>query len=381
MEIKLQRSLKIHRFRVKGTIAKAENRPEIHSFLLLAQEQNGFVSARDVAEKLLGGRPETVGKRLLEQCANYGLLDKQRNNGYALTDKGMVAISQEQIFVHEQGTWELWVTDDPLLPTTLLNIEPFKEPSAHHEKHNAKARNENMKSLPQWLRQSLITDTSLSSLVADNRQYRFINLDDKGEFIADVNANVTATWITPELSQASLVFEGTVDGKKLNYRYQILPKLTFLEIWQQMLEQQNWLQHAGAYEQPEKYWDFQQQALRIPCKNLSNTEQSTFLKNHPFSKPEISDYGRFNDTDIKNIPIMPKDEDAAGGWGFWLLEKKVNDYILAGQFEIQQQNISGLKQFAEFDLIFPEQEEFAQELRNSNPKAYWYLQAPLDWQL
>lgn len=408
MEIKLQRPLKIQRFRVKGTIEKAEKRPEIHSILLLAQEQYGVVSARDVVEKLLGGRPETVGRRLLALCADYGLLAKEKQgNDFALTSKGTTAISQQKIFVPEQGTWELWVTNDSLLPTALLKVEAFKEPSIIEEKRN-KDKPRKLASLPAWLPSHLIGKT-LSPLVADNHQYRFIELSEKGEFVTDVKANVKAIWITPESAKTSLRFEGSVDGKKLDYSYQILPKLAFSEIWKQMLKQQGWLQnnHSGEYwdfaqpkqtfsevldqmlkqqgglqnNQSSKNWDFTQQALRIPCKNLSETEQSTFLKDYKLSKPVISGFGDFDDTLIENIPIMPKDENAAGSWGFWLLEQKVNDYMLSGQLEKQQQNISALKQFAEFDLIFPEQKEFAQELHNSNPKAYWHLQAPLDWQL
>lgn len=377
MEIKLQRPLKIHRFRVKGTIAKAEKRPEIHSILLMAQNQHGFVSARDVSNDLLGGRPETVGKRLLNLCVDYELLKFDKGN-YVLTPKGTSAINQQQIFVPEQGIWELWVTNDALLPTALLKIEPFKEPSARNEKQNAKARNENIKTLPQWLHQRLINDSSLSPLVATGQEYRFIELAEKAEFVANVNADVKITWITPESAQTSLQFEGTVDGKKLDYRYQTLPKLAFSEIWQQMLRQQGWwLQNNQSAE----YWDFAQQTLRIPYKGLSETEQSTFLKDYKLSKPVISGFDDFDDTLIENIPIMPKDENAAGSWGFWLLDQKINNYMLSGQLEKQQQNISALKQFAEFDLIFPEQQELAQELRNSNPKAYWHLQAPLDWQL
>ncbi|MCX7096310.1 MAG: hypothetical protein NTV43_00210 [Methylococcales bacterium] len=380
MEIKLQRTLKIDRFRVKGTIAKAEKRPEIHSILLLAQEQYGVVSARDVAEKLLGGRPETVGRRLLALCADYELLVKEKQGNYfTLTPKGTAAISQQKIFVPEQGTWELWVTDDPLLPTALLKVEAFKEPSVIEEKRN-KDKQRKFVSLPAWLRSRLI-DKTLSPLVATGQEYHFIELAEKAEFVTDVDAHVKAIWITPESAQASLQFDGTIDKKNLDYHYQTLPKLAFSEIWQQMLKQQGWLQESDVDEQAAQYWSFAQQTLCIPYKDLSETEKSTFLKDYKLSKPVISGFGDFDDTLIDNIPIMPKDENAAGGWGFWLLEQKVNDYMLSGQLEKEQQNISALKQFAEFDLIFPEQQEFAQELRNSNPKAYWHLQAPLDWQL
>ncbi|MEN8217620.1 MAG: hypothetical protein ABFS56_14875 [Pseudomonadota bacterium] len=156
MKLVFQRSLNIQRYRILAEVARTQKRDELQAVLLLAQER-GHVSAKMVADKLLGNRPETVGKRLIQICVTHKLLVEQQSN-YILTEMGQTALKEEKIFIPERGTWEIWVTDDPLWASALIQIKPFNETQARNEIKNQKElkeRCEDMQDIPKWLVEKL----------------------------------------------------------------------------------------------------------------------------------------------------------------------------------------------------------------------------------
>ncbi len=80
MKLVLERTLEIQRYRIIAEVARAQKRGELHAVLLLAQER-GHVFAKMVAEELLGNRPETVGKRLIQICVTHRLLKEEESRG------------------------------------------------------------------------------------------------------------------------------------------------------------------------------------------------------------------------------------------------------------------------------------------------------------
>ena len=72
------------------------------------------------------------------------------------TEAGQQAIDTGEVFVPEDGAWTLWASDDPLLPSPVLRIEPWNEPSAYDEIAGDKrenARERQYVALPEWLRE------------------------------------------------------------------------------------------------------------------------------------------------------------------------------------------------------------------------------------
>jgi hypothetical protein len=380
MKLVLERTLEIQCYRIIAEVARTQKRDELYAVLLLAQER-GYVFAKMVAEKLLGNRPETVGKRLIQICVTLNLLKEEESRGkknYILTETGQTALEEEKIFIPERGTWEIWVTNDPLWASALIQIEVFKEPLARNEINNQeelKERCQDMQSLPEWLFEKL-QGQIITPLANRNADYRFDELDKKGEVVTP-DANITATLTIPQFSDTSdLRFTGKVVNKECDYQEQ--HTMTFESAWHQMLEQQGWLTRWRIQQET------QQEVLDVSYQDLSEQELAHFLKNYPIQTPYLTDLDKtdldeFDDTIIDNVPIAPATPEDAEYWADWLLERDTNQYVLKGNFEIMQNKVA--ESFPDYEITFPEQSDFAQPLRRSNPRAYWYLQAPLDWQI
>jgi hypothetical protein len=377
MKLVLERTLEIQRYRVIAEVARAQKRGELQAVLLLAQER-GHVSAKMVADDLLGGRPETVGKRLIQICVTHKLLKEEESRGkknYILTETGQTALEEEKIFIPERGTWEIWVTNDPLWASALIQIDVFNEPPALKETRRDKKteledRCENMQSLPNWLFEKL-QGLIITPLADRNADYRFEELEKKGEVVTP-DANITATLTIPQVGELSdLRFTGKVLNKECDY--QEAHPMTFESAWHQMLEQQGWLTRWRIQQQT------QQEVLDVSYQDLSEQERANFLKNYPIQTPYLTDLDRFDNTIIDNVPIAPATQQDANHWAHWLLERDTNRYVLKGDFETMQNKVA--KSFPDYEITFPEQSHFAQPLRRTNPRAYWYLQAPLDWQI
>jgi hypothetical protein len=378
MELVLKRTLKIERYRIIAEVVRAQKRDELQAVLLLAQQKQGYLSAKMVADELLGGKPEIVGKRLIQICITHKLLEEESHgkNNYILTEMGQTALEEEQIFIPEQGTWEIWVTNDPLWPSALVQIEVFNEPPAFKEtgrdkKDELEERRENMQSLPEWLFNRL-QGQSITPLADRKTDYRFDELKKKGEVVTP-DATITATLTIPQFGDSSeLRFSGTVVKKKCDYQEQ--HAMNFENAWQQILQQQGWLTRWRTQQQT------QQGVLDVSYRELkTDQERASFHKNYPISKPYLANLDRFDNTIINNVPIAPATQQDANQWGYWLLERNTNHYVLKGDFEMMQNKV--IESFPDYEITFPEQSDFAQPLRHSNPRAYWYLQAPLDWQI
>ena len=132
-DVILERPVEIRCWRVVGEVAKAEKRPELTPVLLRASETGG-TDARDVAGHLLfeARSRRVVAERLLDIGVAYKLLEK-RGRAFVLTGAGETAIDTEKVLVPDYGTWTVWASEDPLLPSPVLRIEPWNEPNAYTE--------------------------------------------------------------------------------------------------------------------------------------------------------------------------------------------------------------------------------------------------------
>ncbi|MDM8548381.1 hypothetical protein QUF61_17965 [Candidatus Venteria ishoeyi] len=370
MELVLKRQLKIERYRVIAEIEKAQKRDEIHAVLLLAQEPSG-ISAKAIAENLLGGRPETVGKRWLKVCESYNLIEYNKKfKNYVLTDTGKESLNQKKVFPPEQGTWDIWMTDDPLWLGKLVKIEPHEESYAFLEKKDKEKLNKRgkaMKPLPTWIQESLIQQKSVTSLLDAKEDYRFGNLKGKAEKVDEIEFDISLILTIPERGKTSLVF---YKGKKPYHH--LAPEIKFSDIWQQLLLQRNLLESWDKNEN--------QQVLRVTNDSLKPQEQASFLKEYTFSDPNLEGFGSFEQTTVENVPIAPVSQNDADDWGLELLLQEINRYAVQGEFR-KMKNIIRPK-FPDFTLNLPEQSELAQTLRDIElHKKHWYLQAPLDWNI
>ena len=151
----LERSVTVGCWRVVGQVAKSQQRTELMPVLLRADENDG-TDARDLAEHLFfeSRSRRVVAERLLRIATAYGLVE-EGGRDFVLTEAGKQAIHTGEVFVPEDGAWTIWASNDPALPSPVLGIEPWNEPTAFHEiveKNGKNAEERRYESPPDWLR-------------------------------------------------------------------------------------------------------------------------------------------------------------------------------------------------------------------------------------
>ena len=132
----LTRKLEIKTWHVQGSIAKAQDRKDMMLVLKYLDEFPDS-TAKDLSMHLFfdNNARLVVAIRLLELSNSYGLTNSDGGHGakYSLTDKGQDALTNKEVFIPEDGCWKLAVSNDPLLPHIIINIEAFSEPNAFSE--------------------------------------------------------------------------------------------------------------------------------------------------------------------------------------------------------------------------------------------------------
>ncbi len=367
--ISLQRSLDVRCWRVVGQVAWAAKRPELLPVLLRAREL-GSTDVGDIADHLLfdANSRRVVAQRLLQIAELYKLLE-QRDRRYVLTESGRVALRTEQIFVPEQGAWTIWATDDPLLPTPILRVDPWSEPSAYEEifgKDRDAARERPFEKLPPWLLAAV--DVVATPVAAGGAPLRIDELETQGE-VAEPAAGLRILW---DVSAARLRVEGSISGARVNTSLDA-PQVPVEDVWKQLLESEGlWTQ-----------WDPAVLALRVGFDDASAAERESLVRAVAFRRPEVAGCGRFDNATVEGVALRARSAPDAARWAEWRLRERVRDYATAERFA--DWTAEAVAPFAEFRPSTPSRQALADaawRARIDRPTpAAWHLVAAEDWGL
>ena len=115
MRIEVNRKVDVVAYEVLATLAFPEDRTEVLSLLQMAEEFGSLTGDQVVDRRsgLLPGRPRVMGKRLLNMAADLELLEGGHGGRFNLTEYGRETLENETVFVPEEASWTIWVTEDP----------------------------------------------------------------------------------------------------------------------------------------------------------------------------------------------------------------------------------------------------------------------------
>ena len=368
----LTRRVALSKFEVLMEIGRQERREELHSVLMIADRQ-GTVTAANVCNELLPGRPEAVGKAVIDRCQYLDLLD---NKG-ALTKSGDEALRTGKVFVPERGRYLVWYTEDALLGRSLLDLQPVLESQANDEV--AIARRENQRSREAASEKAEDISETLGPLEGKT----FPLMGPGGGIVAirkvDKNGVPKRTDSSDDLRVTLTVPPSGASRLKLEGKFQRTlqpPQVIYEEAWIQSLGPlaEHW---ADSRNPP---------ALRVAFDGLKEAELSSFLKSVHLSHPALARLGEFDDASVDDVPIIPQRKTDANQWAAWLLEQSINGYTDDRQFQELVKNCE--LRFPDFkNLELPSLEELALKLGKQKdaegrwPRRYWFLQAPRDLQV
>jgi hypothetical protein len=270
------------------------------------------------------------------------------------------------VLVPERGTWTLWGATDPLLPSPVLAVAPWREPPAFEER--GKDARRAIQPLPAWLTQTV---GSTAELVGG--AHRAIRIDDLGKAArgerVDASGSLRATLaVTPSANR--LAFSGTLG--ELDVSSEALPPaITYEQTWAALLR------HAGL----ERQWDEHRQALWLKFEDASAAERTSMARTLRIERPSLGVLGRFDDVAVEPVPVRPWSTNDAAAWGEWRLMQNVNAYLpddaLNGAWR------AAVAPFEDIAPRCPTRSELAERARGDDrpPPAYWRLQAPADWSI
>jgi hypothetical protein len=364
--INLERMLPVRCWRVIGQVAKAAKRAELMPVLLRARER-GETDAGDVAGHLLfeSASRRVVAQRLLQIAEVYGLLE-QRDRRYRLTETGETALATKQVFVPEHGTWTVWASDDPLLATRILRVEPWAEPTAYDEvwgKERDSSRERKFEKLPQWVRNAVGV---VANPLTGGASLRIDQLQADAE-VAEPESTLRVAW---DVSAARLRVDGALGGAHVNAVVDA-PQIGAEAVWIQLL------QADGLWSK----WDASARALRVTFEDATPGERESLVRAVTFQRPKFASVGAFDKTTVEGVALRASSGRDADRWAAWRLKSRVTDYATEERF--QQWTDAAYAPFSEFSPGKPTRRSFANDAwkeRNERPSSLaWHLVAAEDW--
>lgn len=373
----LERSLSVGCWRVVGQIAKAGKRAELMPVLLRARErENEGTSALDVAEHLLfePRSRRVVAERLLHIGVTYGLLEEQGRRVFVLTEAGQQAIHTREVFVPEDGAWTLWASDDPLLPSPILRIEPWNEPTAYdeiagNERENARERRYEV--LPEWLRE--VIRTPVTPTAGNAVAVRIDRLEEQAEAVK-ADGWLRLRW---NVGDGRLQLTGTLERQQEGRRW-ISTELTPPPIEPERVRR-TLLENEGLWKQ----WDDERQALRVSFDETGDAEREAMFRCLKFESPYLPGYGTFDPLTVPGVAITAKSKTHAQSWAKWRLNARIRDYATSSRYA--DWCAEAADPFDRYEIELPTRDHLARQFRaqtTGRPDARaWHLHAAEDWSL
>jgi hypothetical protein len=362
----LKRKITVNCWNIEAKIAKEKERNEL-MFILMYLRENPNSTAQDLSKESFFDTSSRVivAERLLNIANLLGLVEKKASKGkntFSLADDGKKALETKKVFVPEEGAWTILASDDPLLPFPILSVDIFNEPRAINEVHKPSERE--FEKLPSWVTQT-VGSTDYPCL--GKQVMRFDDLKPKAEINSDEKLQIE--WNT---SKGTLRLKGNIAGKSIDRDIEA-PSTNFENIWQELLEGEDWWED----------WNEENQTLAIEFENTVEQERQSMLGDFIFEQPYLEKFGNFEKLAVNKISFTPLSSLDAQQWAEWRLENSFNDYVTKTNFVTWQE--LALEPFSEFKIDLPSRQILAQNTWQDsklNPTTTsWHLIATEDWNI
>ena len=303
MRIEMSREIRIKAYEVVATLAFPEDRTEVLSILQMAANYEGLSGAQVVDKKrgLLPGRPEVMGTRLLNMAAGLDLLEQMNDRRFVITDFGRETLANETIFIPEESSWKIWVTEDSIFPSSILHVERHNEKFASHDSR--------VEQLPKFITD--IKDTSIELLRThhtDSAEFRIKEIKPKGRFSdspPDLNLIIIADYGQETIARVKGVLG---KGKSNNIDRRVdFEGPEHLELFTRLVNQSEF--------GPD--WNEKEGVLNVVFSKTTPTERRQHIKTIRIDAPNLEDLGEFNSVELKSIPLSPMTGHDAREWAEW----------------------------------------------------------------
>lgn len=367
----LRRFIHIETWRVSGTLLKAQTRPDITMVLQYVKDNNLNANAKGLAKELLFEERArlNVAERLLRHAELLGLIKKieqNRHTTYVLTEQGETALSNEKVFIPEEGTWEISFGRDKLLPHMIIDFKPFTEPDAFQEstqKDKLAKRSQNIRPISPWIQEQISYQQDVAPFMNAKQSIRIGEIHKKGEEV-QTKHQLVLEWNVSKQSIRLLNREKIIHQDE--YR-----DFSQEDVWQYLLEHHHW----------QDDWDWSRNSMAIGFDETKTKDRQQMKTDFTFDKPTIDDLGAFDDFIAQDVSIHAISQADAYQWAMWRLENSIRDFADIQNYQQWQEQAKA--PFSEYSFSLPERNEFAENIWKNQPhhRKAWYLMAAYDWNI
>ncbi len=403
--IKLRRKVDIQTFEVEGTIARGQERPEFLAVVRLAADLGRPINGEDVVRELLGNLPSQIGWRVIERCIQLGLLERDGNKGSAtLSDAGRKALEEDMILVPEEGLWRIYFAEDPLLDSPVVHIERFEGVKAYEERnklYNGNGNRDTDTRIPPQISRALSQTEFFTSIVNGNL-FQILELAKSGFKAETKEIYLLLEW--PKDGEPSVMLRGKLNRHvsqkgllEVDHKLQLplnLEELSYEDLWIKLAA------HGSGQEESliQRYFD-EERVLILPTpfdRTLGESEKLTMKKDISVSSISLTSYtesrvafwqpaeegkdfnlGRFDETILHQVDLVPMNDDEATKWCQWLQMQAIKSYQTPESLEQTRKEV--MKRFPYHQPNPKKSQELLEiAMENSKSSVSRFLLAPYD---
>ncbi|QEE14499.1 hypothetical protein DSAG12_00312 [Promethearchaeum syntrophicum] len=374
MEIELSRRIEVQKYKVILDIGIKQPRTDIIAVLKIASHYGNQINENIICNEFIFRNSTTIAQRILKRCQDFGVLDENNR----LTEDGLNALSDERIYHPKTGVYHIWITQDPLIPKKLLNLELIDEQINFRNEFNAenprRGRTDlnqsnpenslepsNIIDLPEWILE-ITRESNIILYDEIQREVRIESIEEKVESLSEYEELHVKVRIND--SGCSITLDGLFHNTRTISEFPV-----FRIVWNELMGEniRNW------------NWDNFKFAKHF--EGLNETEKKTFLTQIHFENPSITGYGAFDPISMQRIKVEPFNHDEAVIWANWLFKQDITKYLFIKTYNELKRSIQA--KFPKFTIEFPTREDFRTDLEDLQeqkeiPDVFWYSNAPLD---
>lgn len=378
MKIELQRNVRLVSYDVLMDIGIRQKKPVHLAILKAIEETDGKANPAYIAKNLLGNRPKIAAENIIRRCISLNLV----NEKWELTADGKKSLETEMIFVPERGAYRIWVAADPFLPSRIVYKEAIQEDDNINKiQFESELKPEFKKanvSLPQEILD--LKDAEIS-LLGNTREFiKIIEIHGKGRKVSldEDDKLVIKLQIDSSENYPKVIASGDLGNLNVfSNELQTDFGLSWEFVWKNLL--------GTDYTK----WEPLKKQLKVNFDDLNDKEKYSFLSVKSFEKPQLQNFGHFDNAKVENIPIISLDLTQAQKWFDWLImNTEPKSYCNKKNFDKFITFIRGkFKDYIE-GIKAPDQKSLAEKIKKRDlvkngklTKSYWRLQAPIDLEL
>jgi hypothetical protein len=367
MRCVLTTQIPVSRVAVFAEMAWLERRPELGLLCRAAHEQGNRITTA-VVQSALPGLPDAGANNVIGWCRMLGLSDGQG----ALTALAEQVANDNEAPVPEQGVYDLWLAQHPVLGRRVLAVERL-----------ASNRDECFESI-EPLPVDPDRDRVFRSVLDDKERFMVRDLPTNhgqpGGRIGDTMATCRLRWTLDfDQDRDQWQLDGTIEAPQGNGKHamrpmQHRPESDGLDLWHLA---STWATGPlSAFGR----WQAGDRRLAVAFDGLAEGELDTFRKTLALRRVEIPGKGVYENVTLEDVPVGPASAQDAQRWAMARFDRHLSakpGYRSLAEVREQFAQLTEDTPLETFAPTLPSHDDLLTQA-GKDPERFWSLAAPVD---